>query len=130
MAAALGEVPGAKVQGKISKGTGKEEIAPVTVNLDTDKADVGDLAKAANAAETPHRGEVGAPSTYLILEAPAVTKEDAKRISAALKDVKGVEAKGTHTDVKKKEIHVKLSDKGGAKLADIQKALADYTKKE
>jgi hypothetical protein len=128
VAAALGEVPGAKVQGKVAKGTGKDEISPVTVDLDTAKADVGDLAKAAADAQTPHRGEVGAPSAYLVVEASGLTEDNAKKLQGALKDVKGVEPKTTNADVKKKEIHVKLDDKGGAKLADIKKALADYTK--
>jgi copper chaperone CopZ len=102
-------VPSAKVQGKINKG------------------DVGDLAKAAAAAKTPHRAK-GAPSVTLVLPASDLKKGDAKKVSAALKKVKGVNAKATHTSIADKEIHVKLDDKGGAKLADIKKALGDYTK--
>jgi len=122
-------VPSVKVKGKITKGSGEAAIAPATVIIDLKEADIGDLAKAAADAETPHRGSKGAPSVTLVVKAPGLTEDNAEKVSDALKDVKGVDAKESKANVKKKEIHVKLDDKGGAKCADIKKALADYTKK-
>lgn len=124
--AALNQVPGATVKGKISKVKGSD-VSPVSLNIDLAKADVGDVAKAAAAARTPHLDQ-GAPSVTLVIAAVALTDENAKTLADALKDVKGVDAGSSKADVSKKEIHVKLNDKGGAKLADIQKALMPYTK--
>jgi hypothetical protein len=98
------------------------------VEFDPAKADVGDLAKAAAAAETPHRDSKGAPSATLVLPAPNITAQNAKKVEEALKDVKGVDAATSRADESKKEIHVKLKDQGGARLADIEKALAQFRK--
>jgi hypothetical protein len=121
-------VPDAKVKGKIGKGEGEKMEVKVTVDITPDKGDVGDLAKAAAEADTPHKSK-GAPTTRLILKAPSLTKENAKGVADALKGVKGVNAKQSRADVDEQMIYVRLNDKGGAKLSDIQKALADYTKK-
>ncbi len=121
-------MPSAKVKGRIAKGAGEDAVAPVTVTVDTEKGDVGDLAKACAGAETPHRGSKGAPSVTLVVAAGKLTEDNAEKVADALKDVKGVDAKASKAEVKKKEIHVKLDDKGEAKLADIKKALADFTK--
>jgi copper chaperone CopZ len=93
------------------------------VEFDPAKCDVGDLAKAAADAETPHRAQ-GAPSATLVLT--AATGADEKKVQQALQKVKGVDAK--KSSVKRGEIHVKLDDKGGAKLADIKEALKDQVK--
>jgi hypothetical protein len=116
------------VSGKIGRGEGTEGTVVVPIVYDSAKADVGDLAKAVAGAETPHRDSRGAPSATLVLPAPHVTNALAKKVADALKGLKGVDATASRADVAKKEIHVKLDDRGGAKLADIEKALADFRK--
>lgn len=105
----------------------QEAPQTVTINLDTSKGDLGDIAKAVGACDTPHKAKV-APAVMLILDAPGLSAGNAGKVADALKDVKGVEAKDSKADAKKKEIMVQLDPKGGAKLADIKKALADFTK--
>jgi hypothetical protein len=121
-------VPDAKVKGKIGKGTGDLALVTVTVDIEPAKGDVGDLAKAAAGADTPHKAK-GAPTTRLIVDAPGLTDANAKGVADALKNVKGVDAAKSKANVKDQKIYVRLDDKGGAHLAEIQKALADYTKK-
>jgi hypothetical protein len=101
----------------------KNPVAVVEIN--PAKGDVGELAKAAAGAETPHRAK-GAPSATLVLNAPRVKATDGKKVKEVLKNVKGVDANASA--VRGKTIQVKLSDEGGAKLADIKKALASYIK--
>ena len=103
-------------------------MVSIPLMFDSAKADVGDLAKAAASADTPHRDSRGAPSATLVLPAPHITTANAKKVADALKGLKGVDAAASRADVAKKEIHVKLDDRGGAKLADIEKALADLRK--
>jgi hypothetical protein len=119
-------VPG--VESKAALKAAKEEPQTVSVDLDTKKADVGDIAKAISAADTPHKAKV-APSAALVVSAPALTADNKSKIKDALKDVKGVDSAETACDVKKQEIYVHLSAKGGAKVADITKALEQFTKK-
>jgi hypothetical protein len=121
-------VPSVKVSGKIGRGEGADALVSVPVVYDSAKADVGDLAKATAAADTPHRDSRGAPSATLVLPAPKMTAANAKKVVDALKGLKGVDAAASRADLAKKEIHVKLDDQGGAKLADIEKALADFRK--
>lgn len=102
-------MPSAKVTSKPTKANPTAEVS-----IDTEKADVGDLAKAAAGAPTPHRSD-GAPSATLVL------KGKAEDVSESLAKVKGVDAKASKAE--KGEIHVKLDDKGGAKLSDIKTAL-------
>jgi copper chaperone CopZ len=125
---ALSKVPSVKV---IDKPTKKSfsTTALTVVDIDLGKADVGELAKAVADAETPHRLKE-APSSSLIVEAPSLTKANAKAAVDALKAVRGVDSKESTADVKTKEIHIKLDRRGGARLADIKKALADYLKRE
>jgi hypothetical protein len=99
----------------------------VVVDIDSSKGDVGDLAKAAADAETPHRAK-GAPTVALILPGGGLKKGDDAKLAEALEGVKGVDAKAS--SVRGKAVIVKLDDKGGAKLADIKKALAKVTKAE
>jgi hypothetical protein len=72
-------------------------------------------------AKTPHAGQVGAPSTYLVLPAPGQSAANNTKVHDALANVKGVNAKASNAE--KDEIHVKLDDSGGAKLAEIKTAL-------
>ncbi len=120
---ALEKVPTVKLKDKPS------EKKPVAVlDVDVAKSDVGALGKAVAAAETPHKSEE-APAAYLVVPAPGLTAANAKKLGDALKGIKGVNALLSSSDVKKKEIAVRLDESGAAKLADIKKALADYTKK-
>src|SRR5262249_3330764 len=123
---ALVEVPG--VESKAALKATKEAPQEVSVTLDTSKADVGDIAKAISETDTPHKAKV-APGVALIVSAPGLTDDNKSKIKDALKDVKGIDDDETKCDVKKQEIYVHLSAKGGAKVADINKALADFTKK-
>ncbi len=118
LTAALGEVPGAKVESAL-KAT-KTEAQLVTVDLDTSKADVGELAKAVGNARTPHSAKV-APSAALVVTAPGVTRADTDKVRKALDNVKGVDAE--HSSAGQGEVIVALSRQGGARLADIRKAL-------
>jgi copper chaperone CopZ len=120
---AIEKVPSAKLKEKPSQ---KKPLA--VLEIDLAKADVGAVAKAVAAAETPHKSEE-APGAYLVLSAPGLTAANAKKVGDALKGVKGVTPALTLADAKKKEITVRLKDDGDAKLADITKALAEYTKK-
>jgi len=119
-------VPG--VESKAALKASKEAPQDVSVSLDTSKADVGDIAKAISECDTPHKAKV-APGVALIVSAPALTDDNKSKIKDALKDVAGVDGAETKCDVKKQEIYVHLSAKGGAKVAAINKALADFTKK-
>jgi copper chaperone CopZ len=130
IAEALGKVPSAKVKGKgIGKGSGKDDGVKVTVTIDLAKSDVGDLAKAVAGADTYHR-TLGAPTASLIVKTTSLTEDSAKNLKQALVNVNGVIAAASTANPKLNEIAVRLDDRGGAKLAEIQKALADYTKKK
>jgi copper chaperone CopZ len=125
---ALSKVPSVKVVEKPTKKT-FSTTALTVIDLDLGKADVGELAKAIADAETPHRLKE-APSSFLILEAPKLSKANAKAAVDALKAVRGVDVRESAAEVKTKQIHVKLDRRGGARLADIQRALADYLRRE
>jgi copper chaperone CopZ len=94
------------------------------VEYDPAKTDLGELAKAAAAAQTPHAAK-GTPSATLVLTAAKVTDEQAGKVADALGKIKGVDAAKSKADPKTSEVRVKLDDKGGAKLADIKAALKD-----
>jgi F0F1-type ATP synthase delta subunit len=119
-------VPG--VESKVALKAAKEAAQTISVDLDTSKGDVGDIAKAISECDTPHKAKI-APSAALIVSAPGLTADNKSQIKEALKDVKGVDGAETKCDVKKQEIYVGLSAKGGAKVADITKALEQFTKK-
>jgi copper chaperone CopZ len=121
----LGGVTG--IDGKVELKATKKDPQIISIKLDTEKGDLGDIAKAVSNTDTPHKDTV-APSATFIFKAPGLTDGNKGKLKDALKDVKGVEAAKTKCDPKKKEIYVLLSGKGGAKLADIKKALADYAK--
>jgi hypothetical protein len=136
IAEAINKVPGAKVKelpgakGKgIGKGSGKDDGVKVGVIIDLAKSEVGDLAKAVAGADTYHR-TLGAPTASLIVKTTSLTQDNAKNLKQALVNVNGVIATASTANPKLNEIAVRLDDRGGAKLAEIQKALADYTKKK
>jgi len=123
ISAAVSKVAGVKLKDELSKKT-----PVVTMDVDLKKTDLGAIGKAVAGADTPHK-EVEAPAAYLIIDAPGVTAANAKTLDKALKDVKGVNALLSSADVKKKQLLIKIDDSGSAKMADLQKALAAYTKK-
>jgi copper chaperone CopZ len=98
-----------------------------TVDIDFTKTDLGAIAKSVAAADTPHKGDQ-APAAFLVLDAKNLTEASAKKLPDALAKVKGVDAKMSKAEVKSKEIVIRLDDKGGAKLDEIKKALADLLK--
>src|SRR5438046_222406 len=75
---ALNQVPGATVKGKIARPK-EGETSTVSVTIDPSKGDVGDVAKAAANAETPHRTK-GAPSVTLVLAASSLSDDNAKTL--------------------------------------------------
>jgi hypothetical protein len=120
---ALVGVPGVKVQSDLKAA--KLEAQTVTVDLDTSKSDVGDVAKSVAAATTPHKEKVE-PQAALVVTVKGVTKADTDKVRKALQDVKGVVAK--ESTVQKGEVHVALDNDGGAKLEEINKALKKASK--
>lgn len=88
--------------------------------MDTTKSDVGDVAKAIAGATTPHKDKV-APAAALVVPVKGVTKDDSAKVRKALHDVKGVVAK--ESSAQKGEVIVSLDNHGGAKLAEITKAV-------
>ena len=109
-------MPGVKGQDKLKPAKGKQ--ARITIEIDEKKGDVGEIAKAVAGADTVHKAEV-APRATLVLPTAKGLKSEA--LQEALGKVKGVDAKGS--TVEKDGIYIKLSDKGGAKLADITEAV-------
>jgi hypothetical protein len=101
------------------KGT-KEDPQFVSIDLDTAKSDIGDVGKAVAEADTPHKAKV-APAAAVVIPVKGLTKDDAKKVQNALAKVKGVVAKEARAD--KDQAVVPLSDKGGAKLSEVKKAL-------
>jgi len=119
---ALSAVESVKVATKATK-----EQPVVVLAFDPAKTDVGELAKVVAAAQTPNRSK-GAPSATLVLkyqrlDASAVTDEVylPKKVEEAFARLKGVDAKKCQLDTKKKELHIRLDDLGGARLGEIKK---------
>lgn len=102
----------------------KTEAQTVTIDLDTKTSDVGDVAKAIANCKTPHADKV-APAAALVVSIKGVTKEDTEKVSKALADVKGVIAK--ESTAGQGEVVISLDQAGGAKLAEISKALKKVT---
>src|SRR5262249_56052241 len=97
------------------------------VAFDPAKADVGDLARAVAGAQTPDR-EKGAPSATLVLayerlDGSAVADEAylPGKVEKALANLKGVDAKKSKIDFKKRQLLIRLDDKGGARLSHVKK---------
>lgn len=98
----------------------KTEAQHVTVDLDTAKADVGDVAKAIAASKTPHEKKV-APAAALVVSRTGVTKNDTQKVRKALAGVKGVVA--NQSTAEDGQVIVQLDNQGGARLAEITTAL-------
>jgi hypothetical protein len=64
---------------ELIKQAAKEAPQTVSVDLDTSKGDVGDIAKAISACDTPHKAKV-APSAALIVSAPGLTADNKSKI--------------------------------------------------
>jgi hypothetical protein len=115
---ALSKVPNIKVA---TRPTVRNPTV-ILVPLEGAKYDLGDLARTVAGTKTPNRAK-GAPSAALLLTyegldgGSAALARDLKRICARLK---GVDAKRCRLDTQRKELQIKLDDKGGAKLADIK----------
>jgi hypothetical protein len=122
IADALAALPTVKVA---TKPTAKEPTAAVA--FDPEKTDVGDLAKVVAGAKTPNRDK-GTPTAVLVmryerLDGNALADEVflPKRVEEGFGKLKGVDAKKCKIDFKARELHLALSDQGGAKLAEIKK---------
>ena len=76
--------------------------------------DLAAIAKAVNAAKTPHRKQ-SPPGATLVLFAKLDAKS-AAAITKALAAVKGIDAKGSKADIKKGEISVKITGTGKNKV--------------
>jgi hypothetical protein len=112
---------------KVAQRVTKDEPTAVVV-FNRAKADLGDLARAVAQVKVARRDK---PSATLIAAYQRLDSNTA-RDDLTLKDVRaacaklcGVDAKACKLDVKSKTIHVKLDDRGGARLADIVAAFPD-----
>jgi hypothetical protein len=119
---ALVEVPGVKVEGTLKPV--KTEAQMVTVDLDTTKSDVGEVAKAIAASKTPH-AKLVEPAAALVVAAKGIKKGDTEKVRKALADVKGVVAK--ESSAEEGQVIVSLNNQGGARLVEITKALKKLT---
>jgi copper chaperone CopZ len=98
----------------------KTEAQMLSIDLDTSKSDVGDVAKAIAETKTPH-AKLAPPGAALIVSVKGVTKADTEKVRKALHDVKGVSAKESSAGAG--EVVVGLDHSGDAKLSEITKAL-------
>jgi len=124
-----GDILGAiKKVATVKVKTEPTQAKPVAVvEIDLAKSDVGAVGKSVADADTPHKS-CEAPAAYVVITASKLAKEDSKKIDKALEKIKGVNAALSSVDVKGKQILVRLDASGSAKLAEIQKALAEFTK--
>ncbi|SRR5260370_4593856 len=111
---------------KVATSPTKDQPVAV-VAFDPAKVDVGELARLVAGAETPNRSK-GAPSATLVLKYQRLDGSAAadevylpKKVEEAFARLKGVDAKKCRLDTKTKELHIRLDDQGGARLADIKK---------
>src|SRR5262249_34826740 len=114
------EVPGVEVKGKLKPA--KEDPQTIKVDIDTTKADVGEIGKAIATTDTPHKAKV-APAAAVVVPVKGITKDASAKGGKAPTKVKGVDAKASSAG--EGEAIVALSADGGAHLADIRKALKD-----
>jgi len=114
----LSEVAGVKTDAKL-KAT-KEEPQFITIEIDPEKADIGDVGKAIANTDTPHKAKVE-PAASVVIPVKGLSKDDSAKVQKALGGVKGVVAKEARAE--KGEAVVPLDPKGGAKLSEIKKAL-------
>jgi hypothetical protein len=104
------------------------EKPEVRIAFDLAKADVGDLARAVAGAPTPSRDK-STPAATLVLAYERLDGSAAAdeiylpgKVERAVAALKGVDTKKCSIDFKKKQLLLKLDDKGDAKLADIKKS--------
>jgi hypothetical protein len=117
---ALARVPNIKVA---RRPTAQNPTA-VLVPLEGAKYDLGELARTVAGTRTPNRAK-GAPSAALLLtykEGGGEAAALARGLETVCAKLKGVDAKKCRLDMKRRELQIKLDDKGDAKLADIKAA--------
>ena len=120
---ALRQIPKLKVA---IRPTTKSPVA-ILVSHSGANYDVGDLARTVAEATTPNRVK-GAPSASLVLRYKASTggagAEEVlvRNLKATCAKLKGVEAEKCRIDTGRSEVHIKLDDKGGARLSEIKQA--------
>jgi hypothetical protein len=115
----LSRVPNAKVANAPTPG----EPEVVVVPLEGATYDVGDLAIVVAQSPTPNRKK-GPPSATLVLRSRVSTEsflQVTRNMRELLANVKGVDASQSDA-TKSKTLHIKLDDKGGAKLSEIKAA--------
>jgi len=115
---------GVKKAGKIDPNKSKKGTRPVRIvgEIAAD-ADLGAIAKAVNAANTPHK-EKSPPGLALVLFAK-LDKQSARAARKALRNVKGVDGKGTRANAKTGVISAKISGKEKVTVAIIVAALKE-----
>lgn len=108
---------------KVSKIAPNKGEGPVRVTGEiAEDADLSEVAKAVNDANTPHKGE-SAPGLALVLFAE-LDEDSAEKALAALGDLVGVDGEGSATDAEKGEISVKLAgDDDKVTVGDILECL-------
>src|SRR5262249_11229087 len=91
--------------------------------------DLGDLAQTVAGTKTPNQAK-GTPTASLLLTYKErdheATLSLARHLETICAKLKGVDAKKCRLDTQKKEVQIKLHDKGGAKLADIKTAFPRF----
>ena len=113
---ALIHVPNTKVANRLTVRDPVVLVGP----LQGAKWDLGQLAQTVAEAKTPSRAK-GVPSASLILtykgQSDSAKREEAlaQNLEATCAKLKGVDAKKCKLDPKRKEVYIKLDDKGGAK---------------
>jgi hypothetical protein len=121
IAQALSQIPNIKVATRPTAQNPTVIVGPLTGA----KYDLGELAQAVAGTKTPSRVK-GAPSTALLLTYKERDREATENLETICAKLKGVDAKKCRLDTQKKEVHIKLDDKGGAKLADIKTAVPSF----
>jgi hypothetical protein len=119
---ALRQIPKLKVA---VRPTTKSPVA-VVVSHRGASYDLGDLARAVAEAQTPNRDK-GTPSTSLVLryktsKGGADAEALARNLKTTCSKLKGVEAEKCRLDTERREVHIKLDGKGGARLSEIKSA--------
>lgn len=120
---ALAQIPGVNVSEKATR-----DKPAALVAFDPAKADVGDLARAVAGVKTAAAEK---PSARLVLGYRRFDDsllEDAEIVSPRVKQAlaklkgKGVDSENWKLEAKSHEVHIRLEEQGGAKLADITAA--------
>jgi hypothetical protein len=121
IATALSKIPNVKVA---NSPTTKDPTV-IVVPLQGARYDLGDLARVVADTKTPNRPK-GAPAAALVLRFETQSAATLERsLEARCAKLRGVEAKESRIDSRKKEIHIRLDGKGGARLEEIKAAFPD-----